>query len=130
MYIDASALAKLVLDEPESSALRASWAAAAGRPVSCEIVVAELMRAVRRASGGHPLAERQASEVLAPVTLVPLTRSLIDSSASLAPLELRTLDAVHLACALSLGDLDAVMTYDRRLAEAAAAAGLATVSPA
>ena len=43
---------------------------------------------------------------------------------------LRTLDAIHLATALALGDdLDAVVTYDERMVEAARLVGLASAMP-
>ena len=51
-------------------------------------------------------------------------------AAGLEPRPLRSLDAIHLATALSLGDLDAMVTYDGRLATAAAEAGLEVASPA
>ena len=51
-------------------------------------------------------------------------------AASIEPVELRTLDAIHLASALSLGDdLAAVLTYDRRMADAAESRGLVVVAP-
>lgn len=52
------------------------------------------------------------------------------AAAALEPGTLRTLDAIHLATALALGEeLDAVVTYDRRMTEAAKATGLAVAAP-
>ncbi len=46
------------------------------------------------------------------------------------PLLLRSLDAIHLAAALELGDeLDGIVTYDERLSDAAALLGVAVISP-
>ena len=64
------------------------------------------------------------------VALVPVDDAILDAAASLEPRELRTLDALHLATALSLGDdLGAMLVYDVRLASAAQHAGLTVVAP-
>lgn len=53
------------------------------------------------------------------------------AAGDLAPFSLRTLDAIHLASALARGpELDAFLTYDDRLAEAARSLGLPVVRPA
>jgi predicted nucleic acid-binding protein len=67
--------------------------------------------------------------VLTKLDLVTLNLALLDAAATIAPLELRTLDAIHLAAARTAPDLRALVTYDNRLAQAAAAAGIAVVSP-
>jgi predicted nucleic acid-binding protein len=72
----------------------------------------------------------QARAVLASLDLISLDDHLLEVAATLDPSILRTLDAIHLATALSLGDsLDKVITYDKRMAEAAQYLGLAVVSP-
>ena len=127
-YVDSSALVKLVREEPESAALRRWLAQAAGEVVACDLVRTELIRAVRRAS---PQDAAVAHEVLDGVTLIPVTRALFDSAARLDPVVLRSLDAIHLAAALDLGDeLDGLVTYDDRLGEAARANGVVVVRPA
>jgi hypothetical protein len=64
------------------------------------------------------------------VDLVPITRDLLETAADLGPPSLRSLDALHLATALSLGSaLDAFVVYDERLARAATEAGLPVVAP-
>ena len=69
--------------------------------------------------------------MLAAMNLLAVDDDLLDAAALLEPQTLRSLDAVHLASALSIGDaLVAVVTYDRRLADAARGAGLAVLSPA
>ena len=91
-------------------------------------VRALLRRAVRwRFGAGWWVAVLLALPVL---TLVPITRDLLETAADLGPPSLRSLDALHLATALSLGSaLDAFVVYDERLAQAAADAGLPVVAP-
>ena len=126
-YLDTSALVKLVVAEPESAALR-EWLTTAERsPVASDLVRSELMRAVRRAAPGSVVAAR---EVLEAVTLLSLPSSTFESAGRLDPAMLRSLDAVHLAAALELGDdLEGLVTYDDRLAAAAVAHGIAVVAP-
>lgn len=127
-YLDTSALVKVVVAEPESPALRAWLAATDRNPVSCDLARTELFRAVRRAAPGFLL---RAREVLDSVTLVEVTTAIFEDAGRLDPTILRTLDAVHLAAALELGDdLDGIVTYDDRLAEAARANGVAVSVPA
>ena len=126
--LDSSALVKLVLDEPESAALE-TWLS--GRSpltvTASDLVRVEVIRAVARAdSAGVP----RARTLLAGVDLVPVSRDVLEVAADLGPPSLRTLDALHLATALSLGSaLDAFVVYDERLARAATDAGLPVVTP-
>ena len=126
-YIDTSALVKLVVAEAETAALRA-WLEAPGRElVVCDLARTELMRAVRRAVPGRAL---QAREVLDAVVLLHVTPAVFEHAGRLAPSGLRSLDAIHLAAALDLGDdLDGLVTYDDRLADAAVSNGVAVVAP-
>lgn len=126
-YVDPSALVKLVVAERETAALR-SWLGAADRElVSSDLARTELMRAVRRAVPDRALLARQ---VLDSITLVEVTAAVFEEAGRLDPPDLRSLDAVHLASALDLGDdLEGVVTYDDRLAEAAMANGVAVVAP-
>lgn len=126
-YIDTSALTKLVVAEPETTALRHWFSAHDRDPVSCDLTRAELLRAVRRSNPHHAV---RAREVLDTLTLVAVTTAIFEAAGRLDPAMLRTLDAVHLAAALDIGDeLEAMVTYDDRLAEAAAANGVAVVCP-
>ncbi|MGI8728687.1 MAG: type II toxin-antitoxin system VapC family toxin [Solirubrobacteraceae bacterium] len=131
-YADASALVKLVRDEPESVALRAFFSEA--DLVSCELVLTEVPRAIRRAALHDPrlpldvLAERVA-ELLDALALLPLDRGLLAAAGALAEPALRALDAIHVAAAVELGPLDAFVSYDERQAAAARIAGLRTVQP-
>jgi predicted nucleic acid-binding protein len=64
------------------------------------------------------------------VVLIELDRSLLDRAGTLAPADLRSLDAIHIAAALSIGtDLAELVTYDARMAAAARGQGLITISP-
>lgn len=132
VYVDASALVKLVLDEPESPTLRRYLDGL--DLVSSEIVVAELGRAIRRAIAADAalpldtLLER-AIETLEALALLPLDRELVLSAGALPEPALRTLDAIHVAAALELGRLDAFVTYDERQAAAARLSGLRTIAP-
>jgi predicted nucleic acid-binding protein len=131
VYLDTSALVKLVVDEPESSALRVMLESTPRR-VSSELTVVELLRAVRRRDpGGELELERLAADVLETVSLYAMTRGLLVEAALLGPVKLRSLDAIHVATALHLRDqLNAVISYDHRLAVAAEAHGLQVLAPA
>ena len=126
-YLDTSALVKLVVAEAETAALRAWLAETDRQPVSCDLARAELLRAVRRAAPDRVV---RAREVLDAVTLLEVTAAIFEAAGRLDPSVRRTLDAVHLAAALDLGDdLDCIVTYEDRLAEAARANGVAVISP-
>lgn len=126
-YLDTSALVKLVVNEPETEPLRAWLAAVPRNPVACDLVRAELVRAVRQAAPGLLV---RARTVLDAVTLTEVTTTLFEAAGRLDPAILRTLDAVHVASALDLGDdLEGFVTYDERLARAAELNGIAVVSP-
>lgn len=127
-YLDTSALAKLVVAEPETAALR-SWLAEQDRTlVSCDLARTELTRAVRRAA---PERMVDAHAVLDGVTLLTVPASVFAAAGRLDPVELRSLDAVHLAAALELGDdLEALVAYDERLRHAARLNGIDVIAPA
>lgn len=126
MYLDTSALVKLVVPEPESAALRAELARW-NRRVSSALVRAELIRAsVRVGTGARRLAER----MLATLDLIAVDDAILDAAGRLRPAELRTLDAIHLASAQVLGSaLGGLVAYDTRLLESAKAARLPTIVP-
>jgi len=128
IYLDSSALMKLVRLEDETVALR-DWLRE--RPeqsaVSSELGRAEVLRAARRV-GGRALTEAHA--VLGDIDLVPLDRAVQDLAADIGPPLLRTLDALHLASAILFSEeLMAFIAYDHRLTSAAQAAGLNVATP-
>ncbi len=126
LYLDSSALVKLVVPEPETGALRAElgrWE----RHVSSALVRAEVVRACAQVSSA---ARRVAERVVASLDLLAVDEAILDAAARLKPLELRTLDAIHLASAQALGaGLGAVVAYDARLLDGARAARIATIVP-
>lgn len=125
-FIDTSALVKLVIEEKESSVLR-EWLTPDRVPVTCDLARAELFRVVRRVDVGRA---RQASRLLDSIGVMELRRSIFEAAGRLEPISLRTLDAVHVAAALDLGgDLEGMITYDTRIAEAAALNGISVFAP-
>lgn len=124
-YVDASAMAKLVLEEPESPAML-RWYAESDQLISSRIGVIETRRATMR----HVFDPAQLEIVLASITVVEIDAAIAQRAARVGPLGLRTLDAIHLATALAAGDLSAFVTYDDRLADAARMLGLPVVRPA
>ena len=128
LYLDSSALVKLVVSEAESSALRTYLAE---RRSDARMAAALARIEVVRAVAMHRSIElvETARSIIARLHLVPLNNRLLDAAATKSPPELRTLDAIHLAAAMTAPDLRAIITYDRRLADAAATAGLAVVAP-
>ena len=128
IYLDTSALAKLVVEEQESAQLAAWLDDHADWPLCTSLIGrVELLRAAGRV--GAPAVAR-AHGVLAECALVPLDAVTVDIAGHLEPAGLRTLDAVHLASALSLGaDVRAFVSYDIRQAEAATELGLPVQVP-
>jgi uncharacterized protein len=126
VYLDSSALVKLVVAEPESPALRRYLGGEPER-ASCTLARLEVLRAVR--SHG-PAALARARRLLQRLNLVPIDDELLDAAAALDPRMLRSLDAIHVAAAQLLGDdLTAVVTYDRRMAAAAGLVDLTVTAP-
>lgn len=128
LYLDSSALVKLVVAEPETAALLRFLAGWPHR-ISSALARVEVVRAVNRAGAG-PAVHRRATRVLARVALVRIDQPVLAAAARAAPPELRTLDAIHLATARSLDSLAGIVTYDGRLGRAASRARLKVWSPA
>jgi len=128
IYLDSSALMKLVRREAETEALREWLDRRREQPaVTSELGRVEVLRAARRV-GDPVLAEARA--VVGDLDLVPLDRAVQDFACDIGDPLLRTLDALHLASALLLGDaLTAFVAYDHRLAGGAQAAGLVVAAP-
>jgi uncharacterized protein len=125
VYLDSSAFVKLVLAEPETPALVAALGGVA-RLIASEILEVEALRATRRGGGPTNIAHAQ----LAGVRLLPLSKEIIARASELEPPSMRSLDAIHLATALSLGGkLEVLYTYDARMALAARDVGLDVHAP-
>lgn len=126
-YLDSSAIVKLVVPEAETDSLKA-YLPHQPDLVSSALARVETLRAVARSSDANAI--HDAEHVLAGITLLDITDAILSVAAQLEPLTLRSLDAIHLASALSLGsDLDGLITYDDRLAEAARVAGVTVYTP-
>ena len=127
LYLDSSAFVKLLVEETESTAVRSFLANRGARRVSSALLRTESLRAVRHLG---PDALAKVREGLRRVDLIGIDDRILDAAGILEPQVLRTLDAIHLATALAVGDdLEAVVTYDERMLEAARFMGLATATP-
>jgi predicted nucleic acid-binding protein len=126
-YLDASALVKLAVHEPESAALEAA-VRQRDALITSTVGAIELQRALARTRKAGAI--EQASAVLDAMFLADMTAAVRSRAGRLEPASLRTLDAIHVATALSLvlPDLEFV-TYDDRQAAAARACGLSVVQP-
>lgn len=128
-YADSSALVKLMIDEPESAALRAA-VGTHGVIAASEIAVVELVRAGRRVAG--EVGALRARALIATLALVPFSKSIRDAAAEIRGVGMNSLDALHLASALDVRQAGAALPfycYDRPLGDAAREAGLLTTSP-
>lgn len=127
-YFDSSALLKLLFEEAESAELE-RWVSRQPplSAVSSELVAVEVVRAARRLD---PQVVPAARRLVAQLDRIPMTSDLIAPAADVGTGVLRSLDAIHLATALSLGPaLDSLVVYDGRLAGAATDLGLSVVHP-
>ena len=124
-YVDTSAVVKLIRTEPESAAL-VVWLSAR-RWVVSDLHRTELRRAARRTG---PVTAARAERLLAHLEIIALEGSAFDTAGRLEPPELRSLDAIHLTCALVLdADLAGIVAYDERLLDAARQTRIPTASP-
>jgi uncharacterized protein len=127
VYLDSSALVKLVVAERESAALRRYLRGESHR-ASCALARVEVVRAVRPHGAA---AVTRARRLLRRLDLLLLDDELLDAAAALDGGILRSLDAIHLAAAQALGDeITAVVTYDDRMRAAASVLGLPVAAPA
>jgi len=131
LYLDSSAIVKLAVREPETAALHAElmrWRLCA----TSSITTIEVSRAAARAreQERNVLPPRDVAALLASTVEMVLTDRVRQTASTLAPPELRTLDAIHVASALALGtDLAAVVTYDMRMQRAAESYRLRVLAP-
>jgi uncharacterized protein len=126
VYLDSSALVKLVVSEAESDAL-ATHLRDHPKRVSCALARVEVVRAARPHGDA---ATRRARELLDRISLLRLDDVLLDAAADLGGETLRSLDAVHLAAARALGpSLTEIITYDDRMARAARSIDLVVSAP-
>lgn len=132
IYLDTSALTKLLVVEAETPDLR-SWLLeqrdlGEDHAVTSALGRVELVRAVARL--GEPGLHERALYLLDGMDILPLTDAVITLAESIGPARLRSLDAIHLASAAQIRrELTAFVTYDHRLLEGCRAVGLNTASP-
>lgn len=132
IYLDTSALTKLLVAEAETPDLR-SWLLeqrddGEDHAVTSALGRVELMRAVARIE--EPGLHERALYLLDGLDILPLTGAVIALAETIGPAHLRSLDAIHLASAAQIrGELTTFVTYDHRLLEGCRAVGLDTASP-
>lgn len=126
IYIDTSALLKLVHPEPESMPLRTWLARHPGDLLSSALVRAEARRALLR---NDPAAIPQLARVLSFVAQIPVSEAILDRAVLLPDPGLRTVDAIHLASAVLTAGITTMLVYEKRLADAARAMALTVASP-
>ena len=126
VYLDTSALGRLLLGEPDAPAILRALGAFDQR-VASRLLRVELRRLALRKE-----LPADADRLLSGVALLPVDADVLGAAESVAPNTVATLDAIHLVTALRLSSarrLDAVMTYDRRLADGARHHGLTVLAP-
>ena len=125
-YVDSSAIVKLAVQEPESAALR-RFLARRQPLVSSALARTEVARALLPSG---PEAVARGEEVLRRIQLLRINDRVLSAAGHLLPLELRSLDAIHLASADELGaSVRQIVTYDERMADAARTIGWTVVAP-
>lgn len=125
LYLDSSAIVKLVVQEPETADL-VQAVLVDPEIVSSGLAWTEVMIAVRRAGRSTARAEH----VLEGIAFIPIDDGILHEAAALGPKDLRTLEAIHVATALSLRpDVETMITYDVRQALVASALGLVVATP-
>ena len=131
IYMDTSALTKLLISEPETPELR-TWLTAqidqGDSAATSALGRVELMRTVARyGNSGH---SDRARYLLDGLDILPLTEPVMTLAESIGPATLRSLDAIHLAAAAFFKQqLTTFVTYDHRLLEGCRNIGLTTASP-
>jgi predicted nucleic acid-binding protein len=126
VYVDTSVFGRVVLEEPDKTAIRRDLAKF-DRRVASRLLRIELRRVGRRED-----ALEEADRILDDVLLIPMDEDVLASAETISPTTVDTLDSIHLATAVRLakaGELDALMTYDKRLAAGARAHGITVLSP-
>jgi uncharacterized protein len=127
IYVDTSALLKLLRPDEHSLAF-ASYVDGHADMVSSTLLAIELRRGVLRSA---PRALPRVDLLLSRVELIGMEAPVVESASRLPDPMLRTLDAIHVATAVLLrDDIEALVSYDQRMLDAAASHGLPVASPA
>jgi uncharacterized protein len=128
IYLDSAAIVKLAHAELESPALR-DWLLGRAETGWVSSVLAEV-ESFRALASYAPEAVARLHLVLDLITLIDLDPSIRIRAQAIAPATVRSLDAIHLATAMSIqSQLTSFVTYDKRLADAVARAGLEVDAP-
>ncbi|HLF70226.1 MAG TPA: type II toxin-antitoxin system VapC family toxin [Actinomycetota bacterium] len=128
LYLDSSAIVKLISRESESTAL-ATRLAEGPDVVTSALAQVEVLRAMSRVHASRTEV-RRAEAVLGAITMLRIDDIVLERAATIRPVTLRSLDAIHLASAVSVGEtLTALVTYDARLASAAEGLGVDVLTP-
>lgn len=126
MYVDTSALGRSLLNEPDRDAIERALETFTSHTSS------SLLRVELRRLGLRRGMVDRADALLAGISLIPVDEQVLAAADTIEPAAVATLDAVHLATAVRLaaaGELDALMTYDKQLAQGARAHGISVLSP-
>jgi predicted nucleic acid-binding protein len=126
VYIDTSALGRSLLEEPEKTAIERALDGFE-RSVSSSLLRTEL----RRLGFRRDMLDR-VDVLLTGISLIKIDDDILAEAETITPPTVATLDAIHLATAVRLtdaGKLDALMTYDKQLADGARAHGITVLSP-
>ncbi|WP_045374979.1 type II toxin-antitoxin system VapC family toxin [Mycobacterium kyorinense] len=127
IYMDTSALTKLLITEPETPELQ-TWLTTQSNAATSALTRVELMRVVARY--GEPGQAERARYLLDGLDILPITEPAITLAETIGPATLRSLDAIHLAAAAQIRrELTAFVTYDHRLLDGCRDVGLPTASP-
>ncbi|PRY56660.1 PIN domain-containing protein [Knoellia remsis] len=124
VYLDSSVALRTILDVPQRPRLQAWVDALSGPLVSSRLLRTEMVRVLRRE--GRPL--DQADALLTRTGLLDITRETHTVAESIGP-HVRTLDAMHLATALLVGEPVTVATHDTSMMSVARDLGLAVTDP-
>jgi len=127
IYLDTSALLKLVHPEAESMPLRTWLARHPADLVSSALIRTEASRVLLRSD---PAALPYLPAILAVIAQIPISESILDRAALLPDSQLRTLDAIHIASAQDVPGITMMLAYDKRLLQAARQVGVSVASPA
>lgn len=132
VYLDSSALLKRVIDEPGSERLRAALRDHVDRRdllLSSPLAAIEVSRALRsRFDLSYAEAAGLVDDTMSGIAEYPIEDNVLILGRRLDPNRLRSLDAIHLASAILL-DVDLLITYDDRMADAGHQNGLRCAAP-
>lgn len=126
VYVDTSVFGRVMLEEPDKQAIERDLAGF-DQTVASRLLTVELRRVGRREDS-----LKAANTILNGVQLIPLDESVLTAAETISPTNVGTLDAIHLATAVRLakdGELNALMTYDKRLADGAREHSIEVLSP-